>query len=126
MTDFEKFKEKLASKKKFYSLSIGKKISNKEYDHVRKVRHKFKMKTMKDYHELHLKSCVLLLADIFEKFRNNNSKNYRLCPSHYLNLPGFSWDAMLKKTKVKFKLIIDREMYIFLKKVQTWNFLHFQ
>ena len=41
------------------------------------------MKRMKDYHELHLKFEVLLLADVFEKFRNNSLKNYRLCSSHY-------------------------------------------
>ena len=49
------------------------------------------MKTMKDYHlyHLYLKCDILLLADVFEKFRNNNSlKNYGLCPSHYLNAPG--------------------------------------
>ena len=51
------------------------------------------MKTMKDYHDLYL-----LLAVVFEKFRNNSFKNYGLCPSHYLSAPGLSWDAMLKMT----------------------------
>ena len=46
------------------------------------------MKTMKDYHDLYLKCDVLLLADVFEKFRNNILKNYRLCPSNYLSTPG--------------------------------------
>ena len=74
MTDFKKFKEQLPSKEKFYSLLTGKKISNKEYDHVLKVWNKSEMKTMKDYHDLYLKCDVLLLADIFQKFINN-----RLC-----------------------------------------------
>ena len=52
MTDIKKFKEELPSKKKFYSSLTGKKISNKEYDHVNKVWSKFEMKTMKDYHDL--------------------------------------------------------------------------
>ena len=42
------------------------------------------MKTMKDYHDLYLKCDVLLLADVFEKFRNNSSNNFGLCPIHYL------------------------------------------
>ena len=42
------------------------------------------MKTMKDYHDLYLKCDILLLADVFEKFRNNSLKNYGLCPRHYL------------------------------------------
>ena len=36
MSDFEKFKEQLPSKQKFYSSLAGKKISDKEYEHVRK------------------------------------------------------------------------------------------
>ena len=42
------------------------------------------MKTMKYYHDLYLICDVLLLADVYEKFRNNSLKNYGLCPSHYL------------------------------------------
>ena len=44
------------------------------------------MKAMKDYHDLYLKCDVLLLTDVFEKFRNNSSKNFGLSPSHY-----FEW-----------------------------------
>ena len=58
MTDFEKFKEQLSSKEKFYNSLTGKNISDKEYDHVFNVWNKFKMKTIKDYHDLNLKSDV--------------------------------------------------------------------
>ena len=64
MSDFEKFKEELYSKKR--SLT-NRKISDKEYDHVLKVWNKFEMKTIKDYHDFYLKCDVLLLADVFEK-----------------------------------------------------------
>ena len=70
MTNFEKFREKLRSKEKFYSSLTGKKISDKEYDQVFNVWNKFEMKTMKDYHDLYLKCDVLLLADVFKKFAN--------------------------------------------------------
>ena len=90
MSDFEKLKEKLPSKKKFYSSLTGKKISNKECEHVLKVWNKFEMKMMKDYYDSYLKYDVLLLADAFEKFRNNNLKYYGLCPSHYLSAPALS------------------------------------
>ena len=53
MNDFEKFKEELPSKEKFYSSLTDKKISDKEYDHVLKVRNKFEMKTTKDYRDLY-------------------------------------------------------------------------
>ena len=68
------------------------------------------MKTMKDYHNLYLKCDVLLLADVFEKFRNNSLKNYGLCPSHYLSAPALSCDAMLSMTKIKLELVSDSDM----------------
>ena len=37
MTNFKKLKEQLPSKEEFYSLLTGKKIRNKEYDHVLQV-----------------------------------------------------------------------------------------
>ena len=49
---------------------------------------------------------------MFEKFKNKSLKNYGLCPSHYLSVPGLSWDAMLKMTKI----IPDPDMYIFFEK----------
>ena len=71
---------------------------------------------MKDYHDLYLKCYVLLLANVFEKFRNNSLKNYGFCPSHYLSVPGLNWDAMLKMSKIKLELIPDPGMYIFFEK----------
>ena len=124
MTDFEKFKEKLPSKEKFYSSLAGKKIKDKEYGYVLKVWDKFEMKTMKDYHDLYLKCDVLILADIFEKFRNNSSKIYGLCPSHDLSEPVLSWDAILKTTKVKLELIRDPDMYTFFEKGKRGGISH--
>ena len=69
MSNFEKFKEELPSKEQFYSLLTGKKISDQEYKHALNVCNEFEMKTMKDYQNLYLKCDVLLLADVFEKFK---------------------------------------------------------
>ena len=82
------------------------------------------MKTMKDYHDLNLKSDVLLLAHVLENFRNNSLKIWRLCLSHYLSAPGLSWDTMLKITQIELKLILDPDMYILFKKCKSWNFLY--
>ena len=116
MSDFEKFKEKLPSKEKFYDSLTNRKINDKEYEHVLNNWNKFEMKTMKYYHDLYLKCGVLLLADVFEKFRNNSLKNYDLCPSHYWSAPGLSWDTLLKMMKIKLELITDPDMYIFFEK----------
>ena len=85
MSDFETFKEEIPSNEKFYRLLTDRTIRAKEYEDVLNVWRKFGMKTMKDYHNWHLKCDVLLLADVFEKFRINSSKNCGLCPSHYLS-----------------------------------------
>ena len=79
LSDYEKFKEELRSKQRFYSSLTDRKITDKEREHVLNVWKKFEMKTMKDYQDLYLKCDVLLLADIFEKF---SLKNYGLYPSH--------------------------------------------
>ena len=75
MNDFETFIEQLPSKEKFYSSLTGKTINDNECEHVVNVWNKFEMKTMKDYHDLYLKFDVLLLADVFEKLRDNSLKN---------------------------------------------------
>ena len=84
---FEKFKEELPSKERFYSSLTGRKIADKEFEHVLNVWNKFEMKTMRDFHYLYLKCDILLLVDVFEKFKNNSLKNYGLCPSYYLSAP---------------------------------------
>ena len=74
---------------------------------------------MKDYHDLCLKCDVLLLAIVFEKFRNNSLKNHGLCLSYYLSTPALSWDAMLNMTKIKLELISDPDMYVLFEKGMT-------
>ena len=62
-------------------------------------------KTLGEYHDLYLKTDVLLLADVFEKFIKTCLEYYKLDPCHYFSSPGLSWDAMLKMTGVELKLI---------------------
>ena len=56
-------------------------INENKYKHILNVWKQIEMKTMKDCHDLYIKCDVLLLADVFEKFRNNTLNNYGLCPS---------------------------------------------
>ena len=92
----------------------NKECSLEEYSHAAEVWHTFGCKTMKDYMELYLKTDVLLLTDIFENFRKVCKGIYELDPCQYYTAPGFSWDAMLKYTKIELELLTD--MYNFLKK----------
>ena len=63
------------------------------------------MNTMGDYHDLYLKTDVLLLTDVFEKFIKHCFDYYGLDPCHYFSSPGLSWDAVLKMTRIELDLI---------------------
>ena len=76
MDDFNKFKEeRLPSIENFYSKLTGEDIIDEDYNHAKNVWEEFKCKTMGDYHDLYLKSDVLILADVFENFRKKPVKN---------------------------------------------------
>ena len=72
ISNFKKFKEQLPNKEKFYSSLVGKKLVAKDMNKFLRFGTNFEMKTMKYYHDVDLKCVVLLLADVFEKYRNNN------------------------------------------------------
>ena len=100
----------LPPKKAFYSKLTKQKCSDENYKHAQKIWKEFNMKTMKDYHDLYLELDVLLLADVFENFREVCLENYKLDPAWYLTAPGLSWDAMLKTTEIKLELLTDPDM----------------
>ena len=74
------------------------------------------MNTLGDYHDLYLKTDVLLLADVFEKFIKTCLNYYGLDPCHYFSASGLSWDAMLKMTKIKLETISDINVHLFIEK----------
>ena len=67
---------------------------------------------MKDYHNWYNLSDVLLLADIFENFRNICMNHYGLNPARYYIAPGLAWDDILKITKVQLELLSDPDMLL--------------
>ena len=74
------------------------------------------MKTMGDYYDLYLKTAVLLLAHVFERFIGMCLEYHGLDPCHYFSSPRLSWDAMLKMTEIELELILDIDMYLFVEK----------
>ena len=106
----------LPSKDAFYSKMNGEGISDKDYEHAQNVWKTFNMKTMRDYHNLYNKSDVLLLADVFEKFRTVCKKIYKLNPCWYYTAPGLAWDACLKLTNVRLELLTDPDMLLMFEK----------
>ena len=117
MNSPEKLKEtKLPPREAFYSRLNDEGISDENYAHARKVWETFEMKNLEDYHNLYNRVDVLLLADVFENFRDICIKNYKLDPDHYYTAPGLAWDAALKVTEVKLELLSDIDMLLMVEK----------
>ena len=113
----ERFDDKqLPPKEAFYSKLTDECISDDDYKHAHAVWDEFGMKTFKDYHDLYNVSDVLLLADVFENFRDVCMKNYQLDPAWYYTAPGLAWDACLKKTGVELELLSDPDMLLMFEK----------
>ena len=113
MDSEEKFNDtKLPPREAFYSKLSGKGITEKDYEHAGNVWISFKMKTFKEYHELYNITDVLLLADVFENFRDLCLKIYGLDPVYYFTAPQLAWDACLKMTRVKLELLSDEDMLL--------------
>ena len=69
-----------------------------------------------EYHELYVQSDTLLLADVFEDFKNMCLEIYELDPANFLSAPGLAWRAAFKKTKVKLDLLTDINMLLMVEK----------
>ena len=96
----------------FFNTLNNEPITEMEYEHAQKVWNAFRITNLGEYHDLYLKTDALLLADVFENFREVCLKCYKLDPGHYYTAPGLAWDAMLKMTGVTLELIDDIDMYL--------------
>ena len=67
-------------------------ISEIDYSHhAEKVFNKFNIKNLGEYHNLYVQSDTLLLADVFENFRDKYIEVYGLDPVYFLSAPGLAW-----------------------------------
>jgi hypothetical protein len=111
----DKFDEtSLPPKDAFYSNLTMESISDDDYLRAQNIWQTFECRTFKQYHDHYLKTDCLLLADVFEQFRQTGMSFYGLDPAHYLTLPSYSWDACLKFTDVSLELLTDPEMHLFI------------
>ena len=96
--------EQLPSKEQFYSRLTEEEITNDGYKKAKQIWKHFDIKNMGAYHDLFLKTDVLLLTDVFENFRDMCLSFYGLDPVCY-TLPNFAFDAMLKLTGIEIDLV---------------------
>lgn len=106
----------LPTRKDFYSSLDDSEINEEDYQHALNVWRKFNINNLGEYSDLYLKIDILALSDIFENFREMCSTTYKLDPAHYFTLPGFTFDAMLKYTKVNIELLTNIDQILFIEK----------
>ena len=87
-------------------------VSDGDYEHACRAWREFRIRNMGEYHDLYLRTDVILLANVFESFRRVCLEKYGLDPSHFYTAPGLAWKACLKKTGVSLKLFLDSDMLL--------------
>ena len=73
-------------------------------------------KEKREYHDLYVQSDTLLLADVFENFKNMCLEIYEPDPEKFFSAPRLAWQATFKKTKGKLDLLTDIDMLLMVKK----------
>ena len=91
MYSWQRFDEtSLPDKEVFYSNLNMEDIRDVVYRQRKTVFEYLINKNLGDYHDLYVKSDTLLLADVFENFRNMCIKVYEIDPAHFLSAPALA------------------------------------
>ena len=97
MDSWERFDgTSMPDKEAFYSTLNKKDITDVDHRHAKRVFKEFNNKNLGDYHDLYVQGDALLVADVFENFRNKCIEIYELVPAHFLSAPGLAWQARIK------------------------------
>jgi hypothetical protein len=97
----------------FFSTLSEKDVSDSDYQHAHRVWELFRVQNLGEFHDVYLATDVLILADLYENFRNTCEDSYGLDPAHYLTTASLSWDACLKITGIQLDSISDPDMHLF-------------
>ena len=125
MDSWERFNEtSLPNKKDFYSNLNMENVDAIDYRHGNNVFKSFKLENLGDYHDLYVKSDTLLLADVFENFRDMCIKVYEVDPAHFVSLPGLAWQTCLKETNIELELLTDYEMLLMVEEGMRGGICH--
>ena len=100
--------------KDFFSKLKNKCLDDNEIDRTREIIKKFNIKNGKELTQLYLKSDVILLADVFEKFIKISVEEYGINPLYCVSLPGYTWQCGMKYTDIKLQTLQDKDMILLL------------
>ena len=113
MLSWNKFEEaQLPPIEAFYSNLNMSNVSKDDNQHVQKVWKEFGIRNLGGYHDLYVRTDIILPANVFEAFRNTFLEHYKLDPAHFYTTFGFAWKACLRKTRVRLELLTDPDMLL--------------
>ena len=117
MNDWDKFRKTvLPPKEAFYSKLSMAGVNEEDYEHAHRVWDEFGINNLGEYHDLYLRTDVILLANVFEAFRKVCLDDYGLDPANFYMAPGLAWKACLKKTRIRLELLLDLDMLLMFKR----------
>ena len=90
MDDWEKFNEASLPEKSFYNHLNMEDITDVDYGHTKRDFNGFQIKNLEEYHDLYVQSDTLLLADVFENFRNIRLEIYEVDSAKFISAPGWA------------------------------------
>ena len=83
-------------------------VSDSDYEHACRVWQELGIRNMREYHDLYLRTDVILLANVFESFRRVCLENYGLELSHFYTAPGLAcMESLLKENWGEIEIIVE-------------------
>ena len=96
----------------FYSNLNMSNVSDDDYEHAQSVWKEFRIRNLGEYHNLYLRTNVILPVNVFEAFRDTCLEHYSLDPAHFYTSSGLAWKACLKKTGIRLELLTDPDILL--------------
>ena len=109
VNDYQKPVDNL-KKEAFFSKLKNDYLSDAEIKRTKEINRKFDIKNIEELTQLFLKSDVLFLACVFEKFIKKSVNEFGISPLYCVSIPGYTWQCGLKSTRINLQTLQDKEL----------------
>ena len=116
MDDWERLLALLPEKEDYYSHLNMEKVTDVDYTHRKRACKDFERTNLGEYDDLYFQSDTLLLADVFEKFRDIYLEIFELHPARIFTVAVLVFLIALKKTKLNLDLSTDIDLLLMVEK----------
>ena len=113
LDDYQKPVDNL-KKEDFFSKLKNKCPDDEEIERIKEIIKKFNIKNGEEITEIYLKSDVLLLTCVFEKFIKVSFNEFEILPLYFVSLPGYTWQCGLKYTGINLQTLQEKDMILLL------------